>query len=53
MLVALSSRGGATRVVTLLRMREMKPPSPLPLAERAERPMGGRSPRLLWGRRRL
>ena len=32
-LVALSSRGGATRVVTLLRMREMKPPSPLPLAE--------------------
>jgi len=30
-LVALSSRGGATRVVTLLRMREMKPPSPLPL----------------------
>jgi len=31
-LVALSSRGGATRVVTLLRMREMKPPSPLPLA---------------------
>jgi Lrp/AsnC family transcriptional regulator, leucine-responsive regulatory protein len=30
-LVALSSKGGATRVVTLLRMREMKPPSPLPL----------------------
>ena len=34
-LVALSSRGGATRVVTLLRLREMKPPSPLPLAERS------------------
>ena len=30
-LVALSGRGGAARVVTLLRMREMKPPSPLPL----------------------
>jgi Lrp/AsnC family leucine-responsive transcriptional regulator len=31
-LVALSSKGGATRVVTLLRLREMKPPSPLPLS---------------------
>jgi Lrp/AsnC family leucine-responsive transcriptional regulator len=31
-LMILSSRGGATRVVTLLRMREMKPPSPLPVA---------------------
>ena len=31
-LVSLSSRGGATRVVTLLRLREMKAPSPLPLA---------------------
>jgi Lrp/AsnC family transcriptional regulator, leucine-responsive regulatory protein len=30
-LLALSAKGGATRVVTLLRMREMKPPSPLPL----------------------
>jgi Lrp/AsnC family leucine-responsive transcriptional regulator len=30
-LVVLSSRGGATRVVTLLRLGEMKPPSPLPL----------------------
>lgn len=30
-LVALSSKGGATRVVTLLRLREIKPPSPLPL----------------------
>jgi Lrp/AsnC family leucine-responsive transcriptional regulator len=30
-LMTLSSRGGATRVVTLLRMREMKPPSPLPV----------------------
>jgi Lrp/AsnC family transcriptional regulator, leucine-responsive regulatory protein len=30
-LMVLSSRGGATRVVTLLRMREMKPPSPLPV----------------------
>jgi Lrp/AsnC family leucine-responsive transcriptional regulator len=27
----LSSRGGATRVTTLLRMEELKPPSPLPL----------------------
>lgn len=31
-LVALSSKGGATRVVTLLRLREIKAPSPLPLA---------------------
>jgi Lrp/AsnC family leucine-responsive transcriptional regulator len=31
-LMVLSSKGGATRVVTLLRMREMKPPSPLPIA---------------------
>jgi Lrp/AsnC family transcriptional regulator, leucine-responsive regulatory protein len=31
-LVALSSRGGAQRVVTLLRLKELKPPSPLPLA---------------------
>jgi Lrp/AsnC family transcriptional regulator, leucine-responsive regulatory protein len=30
-LMILSSKGGATRVVTLLRMREMKPPSPLPV----------------------
>jgi Lrp/AsnC family leucine-responsive transcriptional regulator len=30
-LLALSSRGGATRVTTLLRLREIKPPSPLPL----------------------
>jgi len=30
-LMVLSSKGGATRVVTLLRMREMKPPSPLPV----------------------
>ena len=30
-LLALSAKGGAMRVVTLLRMREMKPPSPLPL----------------------
>jgi Lrp/AsnC family leucine-responsive transcriptional regulator len=30
-LMMLSSKGGATRVVTLLRMREMKPPSPLPV----------------------
>ena len=30
-LVALSSKGGASRVVTLLRLREIKPPSPLPL----------------------
>lgn len=28
----LSSRGGAQRVTTLLRMEELKPPSPLPLA---------------------
>jgi Lrp/AsnC family leucine-responsive transcriptional regulator len=30
-LLALSSRGGATRVTTLLRLREIKPPSALPL----------------------
>ena len=35
-LLALSGRGGATRVTTLLRMQELKPPSPLPL-----RPAGG------------
>ena len=34
-LMVLSSRGGATRVVTLLRMREMKPPSPLPVRREA------------------
>ena len=28
----LSSRGGALRITTLLRMEELKPPSPLPLA---------------------
>lgn len=40
-LLALSSRGGATRVTTLLRLREIKPPSPLPLeppARRSRRP---------------
>jgi Lrp/AsnC family transcriptional regulator, leucine-responsive regulatory protein len=31
-LVRLSTRGGATRLVTLLRLGELKPPSPLPLA---------------------
>jgi Lrp/AsnC family leucine-responsive transcriptional regulator len=30
-LVRLSTRGGATRLVTLLRLREIKPSSPLPL----------------------
>ena len=30
--LVLSSRGGALRVTTLLRMEELKPPSPLPLA---------------------
>jgi Lrp/AsnC family leucine-responsive transcriptional regulator len=30
-IVALSAKGGASRVVTLLRLREIKPPSPLPL----------------------
>lgn len=30
-LLALSGRGGATRVTSLLRMQELKPPSPLPL----------------------
>lgn len=29
----LSSRGGAQRIITLLRMSQLKPPSPLPLAE--------------------
>jgi len=32
-LVALSTRGGAQRVVTLLRLRSIKPDSPLPLGE--------------------
>jgi Lrp/AsnC family leucine-responsive transcriptional regulator len=36
-LLALSSRGGATRVTTLLRLREIKPPSPLPLEPPARR----------------
>lgn len=31
-LVRLSTRGGASRVTTLLRLEELKPPSPLPLA---------------------
>jgi Lrp/AsnC family leucine-responsive transcriptional regulator len=31
-LVRLSTQGGATRLVTLLRLRELKPSSPLPLA---------------------
>jgi Lrp/AsnC family transcriptional regulator, leucine-responsive regulatory protein len=31
-LVRLSTRGGATRLVTLLRLREIKPTSPLPLS---------------------
>jgi Lrp/AsnC family leucine-responsive transcriptional regulator len=30
-LLALSGRGGATRVTTLLRLSEIKPPSPLPV----------------------
>ncbi len=30
-LVRLSTRGGAARVTTLLRLEELKPPSPLPL----------------------
>lgn len=30
-LAALATKGGAERVVTLLRMQEIKPPSPLPL----------------------
>jgi Lrp/AsnC family leucine-responsive transcriptional regulator len=36
-LVALSTRGGAQRVVTLLRMRALKPDSPLPVG--APRPL--------------
>lgn len=36
-LIALSSKGGAQRVVTLLRLRELKPPSPLPLGAPALR----------------
>jgi Lrp/AsnC family leucine-responsive transcriptional regulator len=32
-LLLLSSRGGAVRVQTLLRLEELKPPSPLPLGE--------------------
>jgi Lrp/AsnC family leucine-responsive transcriptional regulator len=38
-LVRLSTRGGATRVNTLLRLEEMKPSSPLPMCE------GGGEPR--------
>jgi Lrp/AsnC family leucine-responsive transcriptional regulator len=33
-LVRLSTRGGATRVTTLLRLEELKPASPLPVSER-------------------
>lgn len=33
--LVLSSRGGAVRITTLLRMEELKPPSPLPLASAA------------------
>jgi Lrp/AsnC family leucine-responsive transcriptional regulator len=37
-LVRLSTRGGAARVMTLLRLEELKPPSPLPLEpSRAEK----------------
>lgn len=39
-LLSLSGRGGAARVTTLLRMQELKPPSPLPV-----RPSGDRSAR--------
>jgi Lrp/AsnC family transcriptional regulator, leucine-responsive regulatory protein len=34
----LSSRGGAQRVTTLLRLEVLKPPSPLPFAPEPERP---------------
>ena len=33
--LALSARGGALRVTTLLRLEELKPPSPLPLVSEA------------------
>jgi Lrp/AsnC family leucine-responsive transcriptional regulator len=36
-LLLLSSRGGAQRVTTLLRLEEIKPRSPLPLVSREER----------------
>ncbi len=36
-LVRLSTRGGAARVMTLLRLEELKPPSPLPLEPVSER----------------
>lgn len=32
-LIRLSTRGGAARVMTLLRLEELKPPSPLPLGQ--------------------
>jgi Lrp/AsnC family leucine-responsive transcriptional regulator len=34
-LFALSSKGGASRVTTLLRMQELKPSSPLPITPAA------------------
>ena len=37
-LVRLSTRGGAARVTTLLRLEELKPPSPLPLEATVEQP---------------
>ena len=37
-LVRLSTRGGATRVTTLLRLEEMKPSSPLPMGETVREP---------------
>jgi Lrp/AsnC family transcriptional regulator, leucine-responsive regulatory protein len=38
-LLLLSSRGGAQRVVTLLRLQELKPASPLPLAVDPDAPV--------------
>ena len=38
-LLLLSSRGGAQRVVTLLRLEQLKPPTPLPLAIDPDAPL--------------
>jgi len=43
-LVRLSTRGGAARVITLLRLEELKPRSPLPLAPGSSRGQGRSAP---------
>ena len=53
----LSTRGGAQRLITLLRLGELKPASPLPLlrhpSSRAGLPRGARPIRWTWRSRRV